>query len=47
MRELSGDEYVGAEVLKYLGFWPEMPNDFAEDIMEGRRTFFSDREVDL
>lgn len=42
-RELTEDEYAGVEVLKYLAFWPEMPDDFVEEIMHGRQIFFAGR----
>ena len=43
-RQLEENEYPGLEVLKYLGFWPEMPQDFVEEIRASRQTFFAGRE---
>jgi len=32
------------EVLELLGFWPDMPDDFVQEIMASRKTFFALRE---
>lgn len=42
-RQLEEGEYPGWEIFKYLGFWPEMPQDFVEGIRVGRQTFFAGR----
>jgi len=47
VRAIKAEEKMpgnGDEVLELLGFWPDMPDDFVQEIMASRRNFFASRE---
>lgn len=42
-RQITED---GQLVLKYFGCWPDMPDDFVDDITVSRAHYFTGREVE-